>query len=94
MIVCSPGRNYVRLKIATADGIVGWGDATLNGRELALAYLSEHDLPAERHGLLSKPRYLAIPMPSRLLASRHGNHESDRRRQRRLWDTMGKPAGP
>jgi mannonate dehydratase len=46
VIVCSPGRNFVTLKLETADGIYGLGDATLNGRELAVAtYLSEHVLP-------------------------------------------------
>lgn len=43
VIVTSPGRNFVTLKIVTSDGIVGWGDATLNGRELAVAsYLRDH----------------------------------------------------
>ncbi|MDT7667144.1 MAG: mannonate dehydratase, partial [Pseudonocardiales bacterium] len=37
VLVTSPGRNFVALKIVTADGLVGWGDATLNGRELAVA---------------------------------------------------------
>jgi mannonate dehydratase len=46
VIVCSPGRNFVTLKIETEDGIYGLGDATLNGRELAVAsYLSDHVLP-------------------------------------------------
>jgi mannonate dehydratase len=46
VIVCSPGRNFVTVKIETADGVYGLGDATLNGRELAVAsYLSEHVLP-------------------------------------------------
>lgn len=46
VIVASPGRNFVTLKIITSDGIIGWGDATLNGRELAVAsYLSEHVIP-------------------------------------------------
>ncbi len=46
VIVASPGRNFVTLKITTSDGIIGWGDATLNGRELAVAsYLSEHVIP-------------------------------------------------
>ena len=41
--VTSPGRNFVTLKITTGDGVVGWGDATLNGRELSVAsYLSDH----------------------------------------------------
>jgi mannonate dehydratase len=46
VIVCSPGRNFVTLKITTEDGIYGIGDATLNGRELAVvAYLEEHVVP-------------------------------------------------
>jgi len=46
VIVCSPGRNFVTLKITTEDGIYGLGDATVNGRELAVAsYLSEHVIP-------------------------------------------------
>ena len=46
LIVCSPGRNFVTLKIETEAGIYGLGDATLNGRELAVAsYLGEHVLP-------------------------------------------------
>lgn len=46
VIVCSPGRNFVTLKIETDDGVHGVGDATLNGRELAVAaYLTEHIVP-------------------------------------------------
>ncbi|AXA71940.1 bifunctional D-altronate/D-mannonate dehydratase [Achromobacter insolitus] len=46
VIVCSPGRNFVTLKIETDDGLYGIGDATLNGRELAVAaYLTEHVIP-------------------------------------------------
>jgi mannonate dehydratase len=46
VIVCSPGRNFVTLKIATEDGVYGLGDATLNGRELAVAsYLTDHLIP-------------------------------------------------
>jgi mannonate dehydratase len=46
VIVCSPGRNFVTVKITTDDGVVGWGDATLNGRELAVAsYVQEHIAP-------------------------------------------------
>src|SRR5438034_2792793 len=46
VIVCSPGRNFVTLKIVTEDGIHGLGDATLNGRELAVAsYLADHVIP-------------------------------------------------
>src|SRR4051812_14666920 len=46
VIVCCPGRNFVTLKVTTEDGIHGLGDATLNGRELAVAaYLEEHVVP-------------------------------------------------
>src|SRR6266403_613730 len=46
VIVCSPGRNFVTLKVTTEDGIHGLGDATLNGRELAVAsYLADHVIP-------------------------------------------------
>jgi mannonate dehydratase len=46
VIVCCPGRNFVTLKLSTEDGVHGLGDATLNGRELAVAsYLSDHVLP-------------------------------------------------
>jgi mannonate dehydratase len=46
VIVSSPGRNFVTLKIVTDDGIVGYGDGTLNGRELAVAsYLRDHVAP-------------------------------------------------
>lgn len=46
VIICSPGRNFVTLKITTEDGIYGLGDATLNGRELAVAsYLADHVIP-------------------------------------------------
>ena len=46
VVVTCPGRNFVTLKITTADGIYGIGDGTLNGRELAVvAYLQEHVIP-------------------------------------------------
>src|SRR6266851_4223242 len=46
VIVCSPGRNFVTLKLVTEDGVYGLGDATLNGRELAVAsYLNDHLIP-------------------------------------------------
>jgi mannonate dehydratase len=46
VIVCSPGRNFVTLKIETDQGLTGLGDASLNGRELAVAsYLTDHVIP-------------------------------------------------
>jgi mannonate dehydratase len=46
VIVTCPGRNFVTVKIMTDQGVYGVGDATLNGRELAVAsYLQDHILP-------------------------------------------------
>src|SRR5690554_5464480 len=46
VIVTCPGRNFVTLKIYTDQGIYGLGDATLNGREMAVvSYLEEHVIP-------------------------------------------------
>jgi mannonate dehydratase len=46
VIVCSPGRNFVTLKLTTEDGVYGLGDATVNGRELAVvSYLADHVIP-------------------------------------------------
>src|SRR5918993_2330770 len=46
VIVCSPGRNFVTLKVETDQGVHGIGDATLNGRELAVvSYLEDHVIP-------------------------------------------------
>ena len=45
-LVCSPGRNFVTLKLHTDEGIYGLGDATLNGRELSVvSYLADHLAP-------------------------------------------------
>jgi mannonate dehydratase len=46
VIVTCPDRNFVTLKISTDAGLTGIGDATLNGRELAVAsYLTDHVVP-------------------------------------------------
>jgi mannonate dehydratase len=47
VIVTCPGRNYVLVKIMTSEpGLYGVGDATLNGRELAVATdLEKHIAP-------------------------------------------------
>src|SRR5882724_1945008 len=50
VIVTCPGRNFVTLKIepsaGASSGLYGLGDATLNGRELAVAsYLTDHVIP-------------------------------------------------
>jgi mannonate dehydratase len=47
VITTCPGRNFVTLKIEVEGGLTGIGDATLNGRELAVvAYLEDHVIPA------------------------------------------------
>ena len=46
VIVTCPGRNFVTLKVETDAGVYGLGDATLNGRELAVvSYLEDHVIP-------------------------------------------------
>lgn len=46
VIVTSPDRNFVTLKLTTDDGLTGLGDATLNGRESAVvSYLADHVVP-------------------------------------------------
>ena len=46
VLITSPGRNFVTLKVYTDEGIYGLGDATLNGRELSVAsYLKDHLIP-------------------------------------------------
>ncbi|MBK8083224.1 MAG: D-galactonate dehydratase family protein [Devosia sp.] len=46
VIVCSPGRNFVTVKVITDEGLYGVGDGTVNGRELAVAsYLEDHVAP-------------------------------------------------
>ena len=46
VIVTSPNRNFVTLKLTTDEGLTGLGDATLNGRELAVvSYLRDHVVP-------------------------------------------------
>ena len=46
VIVSSPDRNFVTLKVTTDEGLSGLGDGTLNGRELAVAsYLADHVVP-------------------------------------------------
>src|SRR6201991_3890577 len=46
VIVCSPGRNFVTVKIVTDEGLHGVGDGTVNGRELAVvSYLQDHVAP-------------------------------------------------
>lgn len=44
--VTCPGRNFVTIKIFTDSGVSGIGDATLNGREMAVAtFVEEHLVP-------------------------------------------------
>ncbi len=45
IVVCSPTRNFVTLVVRTDAGVTGLGDATLNGRELAVAAYLDHCIP-------------------------------------------------
>ena len=65
VIVTSPDRNFVTLRITTDDGLTGLGDATLNGRELAVAaYLDRpRRAAADRPGPAPDRGHLAVPVP-------------------------------
>lgn len=46
VLLTSPGRNFVTLRLRTSDGVTGLGDATVNGREMAVvSYLRDHVAP-------------------------------------------------
>lgn len=46
VIITSPGRNFVTLKVMTDQGVYGIGDATLNGREKSVvSYLEDYLIP-------------------------------------------------
>ena len=94
VIVTSPDRNFVTLKITTDDGLTGLGDATLNGRELAVvAYLSRaRRAAADRARRAPHRRHLAVPLPQRLLAARPGHDGGDRRRRRGAVGHQGQGA--
>lgn len=63
VFVTNPGRNFVTVKVTTEDGVYGLGDATVNGRELAVVtYLEEHVVPCligrDAHGIEDIWQYL------------------------------------
>jgi len=85
VIVTCPGRNFVTLRIETADGSFGLGDATLNGRELAVvSYLSDHVLPC----LIGRDAHQIEDIWQFLYRGAYwrrgpGNHDGDRAANRR-----------
>lgn len=95
VIVTCPGRNFVTLKIVTEEGLHGIGDATLNGRELAVAsYLRDHVIPCligrDAHAIEDIWQYLyrgaywrGGPVGMSAIASV----------DMALWDIKGKAAG-
>ena len=96
VIVTSPDRNFVTLRLTTDDGLVGLGDATLNGRELAVVSLPRRSRRAAAHRPRRAPHrgHLAVPLPLRLLAARAGDHGRDRRgRHRALGHQGARPPG-
>jgi L-alanine-DL-glutamate epimerase-like enolase superfamily enzyme len=69
VVVTCPRRNFVTLKIETDGGLAGLGDATLNGRELAVAsYLSDHVVPClvgrDAHRIEDISQYLSATPPT------------------------------
>jgi mannonate dehydratase len=93
VVVTSPSRNFVTLKLTTDDGVTGLGDATLNGRELAVAtYLSEHVVPLlidrDAHRIEDTWQYLY-----RGAYWRRGPGTMAAIVDMALWDIKGKVAG-
>ena len=73
VIVTCPGRNYVVVKIETDEPeVYGVGDATLNGRELAVALgpPGSHRTTADRARSRPDRGHLAVPRTRRVLARR------------------------
>ena len=97
VIVCSPGRNFVTLKITTEDGIHGIGaGATLNGRELAVvAYLEEHVIPLliGRDARRIEDTWQFLYKGAYLAARARDDDGHQRRRASPLWDFKGKALG-
>ena len=96
VIVTCPGRNFVTLKIETDEGITGIGDATLNGRELAVAIVPDRprDPGADRPRPGANRGHLAVPLPRRVLAARTGDDERHRGRRHRAVGHQGQGREP
>ncbi len=91
VVVTSPDRNFVTLRLTTDDGLTGLGDATLNGRELSVvSYLRDHVVPL----LIGRDAHRIedtwqVSLPQRVLAARSGDHGGDRGRGRRALGPQG-----
>ena len=90
VVVTCPGRNYVTLIIETSDGVRGVGDATLNGRELAVASVLQ-SISSAPHRARPGPRrgHLAVSVPRRLLAGGPVPMSALAAVDMALWDIKG-----
>ena len=91
VIVCSPGRNFVTLKLVTEDGVYGARRRDAQRPRAGGRQLPERSRPAAAHRPRRAPHrgHLAVPLQGRVLAARSGDDDGDCRGRHRA---LGHPA--
>ena len=94
VIVCSPGRNFVTLKLVTEDGVYGARRRDAQRPRAGGGQLPERSRPAAAHRPRRAPHrgHLAVPLQGRVLAARPGDDDRDRRGRHRAVGHQGQGA--